>query len=141
MADFIEFTFADGTAVELQAFAPLRSPQTDQDGGHTPGFGDSRPVSAGRRVSVAAEGALRTLLAPLGPLLQQVHNSVSAVQDVPSEVSVSFGVRVSSDLKLGIVGAGGEATMTVTVQWQPGQGSGTAAGSPEGTAGAGEHEP
>jgi hypothetical protein len=140
VADFIQFTFADGTTVALQAFAPLPSPQADQDGSHVPGFGDSRPVSAGRRVAVAAEGALRTLLAPLAPLLQEVHDSVSAVRDTPSEISVSFGVRVTNDLKLGIVGAGGEATLTVAAHWRPTQGAGTVAVTPS-AAGTGAHVP
>lgn len=131
--DFVEFTFADGTAVALQAFAPLSTAKDGYaaDDEPVPGFGASRPVSVGSRVAVAAESTLRALLAPLAPLLQQVHDSVSAVPDKPSELSVSFGVRVSQDLKLGIVGAGGEATMTVTAQWrlaQPPEGTTAPAG-------------
>ncbi|MFF4827965.1 CU044_2847 family protein [Streptomyces sp. NPDC001312] len=133
MQDYVEFTFADGTAVALQAFAPLSAahdgPAAEDE--PVPGFGASRPVSVGSRVAVAAESTLRSLLAPLAPLLQQVHDSVSTVPDKPSELSVTFGVRVSQDLKLGIVGAGGEATMTVTAQWrltQPPEGTTTPAG-------------
>ncbi|WP_306316975.1 MULTISPECIES: CU044_2847 family protein [unclassified Streptomyces] len=125
MADFIELSFDDGTRLALQAFAPL--PRAAGDGGQgdgrgtdepVPGFGESRPVArGGGRMIAATEGALRTLLAPIVPVLQQVHDTVSTVPDPPHELSVSFGVRIGQDLKIGIVGAAAEATMTVAALW------------------------
>ncbi|MER6073623.1 CU044_2847 family protein [Streptomyces sp. NPDC001817] len=123
MADFVEFTFDDGTVLALQVFDALPSahagPQEEAVGQESvPGFGRSRPVARGARVVAAAEGALNALLAPLVPLLQRVHDTVAAVPDAPDELSVGFGVRVGSDLKLSIVGATGEATMTINANWR-----------------------
>jgi hypothetical protein len=118
MPDFIDFTFDDGTCLALQVFdLPPRSQENEGKGDAVPGFGGSRPVARGSRVVAATEGALTSLLAPLGPLLQSVHGTVMAVPNTPRELSVTFGLRVSHDLKLGIVGAGGEATMTVVATW------------------------
>ncbi|TLS42761.1 hypothetical protein FE633_29360 [Streptomyces montanus] len=122
MADFVEFAFDDGTLLALQVFAPLPASPAGPEGGPddaeaVPGFGRSRPVARGTRVVASAEGALSALLAPLVPLLQRVHDTVAAVPDAPDELSVSFGLRVSQDLKLGVVGAAGEATMTITANW------------------------
>ncbi|EPH45102.1 CU044_2847 family protein [Streptomyces aurantiacus] len=122
MTDFVEFAFDDGTLLALQVFAPLPAAlagtegETDDEGA-VPGFGTSRPVARGGRVMAATEGALGTLLAPLVPLLQRVHDTVATVPDAPDELSVSFGLRVSQDLKLGVVGATGEATMVITANW------------------------
>ncbi|WP_324789268.1 CU044_2847 family protein [Streptomyces sp. H51] len=138
MADFVEFAFADGTRLSLQAFAPpgnaSAAPQGEPDGegaDAVPGFGTSRPVARGARVVAAAEGALSAVLAPLVPMLQQVHDTVAAVPDAPDELSVSFGLRVSQDLKLAVVGTTGEASMTITANWllsAAAPGDGTAAG-------------
>lgn len=123
MADFVEFAFEDGTLLALQVFEPVQaSPsrtaeEAERDGEPVPGFGRSRPVARGARVMAATEGALSTLLAPLVPMLQNVHDTVAAVPDAPDELSVSFGLRVSQDLKLGVVGTTGEATMTITATW------------------------
>jgi hypothetical protein len=120
MADFVEFSFDDGTLLALQVFDPLPGGRDAQADGEeaVPGFGRSRPVARGARVVAAAEGALGALLAPLVPLLQRVHDTVTAVPNAPDELSVSFGLRVSQDLKLGVVGAAGEATMTITANWR-----------------------
>jgi Trypsin-co-occurring domain 1 len=122
MSDFVEFAFDDGTLLALQVFAPLPTAlaeaesETDDDGA-VPGFGTSRPVARGGRVMAATESALGALLAPLVPLLQRVHDTVVTTPDAPDELSVSFGLRVSQDLKLCVVGATGEATMTITANW------------------------
>ncbi|MER6735191.1 CU044_2847 family protein [Streptomyces puniciscabiei] len=82
------------------------------------GFGTVTPVSArrGRAAVVATEG-LRLMLSPLGPLLEEVHRSVTSVADPPQQLSVTFGIQVGQDLKLGIVGVNGHATMTVSATW------------------------
>jgi hypothetical protein len=94
---------------------------------------DDRPEGMGRAVPVAAgggavaslaAGALRGALKPLGPLLQEVHDSVRGVPDPPDELSVTFGVQVGQDLKLGIVGGNGQAHLTVTASWKPAPGGG-----------------
>lgn len=123
VADFVEFTFDDGTALALQVFDALPSARTGSreeadDQESVPGFGKSRPVARGSRVVAATEGALNALLAPLVPLLQRVHDTVAAVPDAPDELSVGFGLRVGADLKLSVVGATGEATMTITANWR-----------------------
>lgn len=83
------------------------------------GFGTVTPVSSrrGRAAVVATEG-LRTLLRPLGPLLEEVHRSVTSVPAPPQEISVQFGIQVGQDLKLGVVGVNGHATMTVSATWK-----------------------
>ncbi|GDY57539.1 hypothetical protein SVIO_081620 [Streptomyces violaceusniger] len=67
--------------------------------------------------ALAVEG-LQAVLRPLGPLLQEVHNAVSAAPNPPDEIQVQFGVQVGQDLKLGIVGANGQASMTISATWQ-----------------------
>ncbi|MER7939855.1 CU044_2847 family protein [Streptomyces sp. NPDC094473] len=116
MSDFMEFEFDDGSSLALQVF-PAATPAE----GSAPGFGTSVPVARGSRLGAVAGTALRGVLAPLVPLLQQVRDTAAAVPDPPDEISVSFGVRVGHDLKLGVVGVAGEATLTVTANWHLGQ--------------------
>ena len=88
------------------------------------GIAGAAPV--GRASAAAAEltsEALRFTLRPLGPLLQEVHDSVSAIKNPPQEISVEFGVQIGQDLKLGIVGARGHASLVVTASWQVAQDS------------------
>jgi hypothetical protein len=70
----------------------------------------------------------------LGPLLQEVHDAVTASPTPPREVNVTFGVELGQDLKLGIVSATGKAHLTVSATWQPG--AGTAPGGASGGSGA-----
>ncbi|GAB2701967.1 hypothetical protein GCM10010442_20110 [Kitasatospora kifunensis] len=79
------------------------------------GEGDSERQG---RVARVTQDALRASLSPLVPLLQQVHDTVALVPQRPHEVSVEFGVRFGSDLKLGIVGGNGEASMKISATWQ-----------------------
>ncbi len=108
-----------------------------------PGLGGATPV--GRRaeraaglVSTVTHEALRLALRPLVPLLQEVHNTVASVPDRPDEVSVDFGVRFGSDLKLGIVGNKAEANLNVSATWRltDGGGGAGAASQPHRPAGA-----
>ncbi|MFD3732662.1 CU044_2847 family protein [Streptomyces sp. NPDC058632] len=112
----------DGTPIRfLLAPAPVPGPVASAGGGDLPdGMGTAVPVAAGgRTVAGFAAGALRGTLKPLGPLLQEVHDAVTAVPDPPTEISVSFGVQVGQDLKFGIVGSTGQAHLTVTACWKP----------------------
>jgi Trypsin-co-occurring domain 1 len=113
---------ADGSArdaaPEPAAHAPAGQAPADHDGSDLPeGFAGGLPVARGGAAALAA-GTLRGVLRPLGPLLQEVHDAVSAARDRPEEMSVSFGVQIGQDLKLGIVGASGQASMTVSATWR-----------------------
>jgi hypothetical protein len=99
----------DGTAVRFEV--------SPGDTGELlpPGTDGLVPVAGGG----LATGTLRRALRPLGPLLQEVHDAVAAAPTPPQEVSVTFGVEVGHDLKLGIVGAAGKAHLTVSATWHP----------------------
>ncbi|MDW6059016.1 CU044_2847 family protein [Streptomyces sp. FXJ1.4098] len=89
-------------------------------------MGGVTPVGRGSRAAAAlATDALRTVLRPLGPLLQEVHDAVRAAPNPPHEINVQFGVQVGQDLKLGIVGANGQASLTVSATWQLSEEMGT----------------
>lgn len=126
MSTFLESEFEDGTPVRFLLAptpAPEQPPARDDD--LPEGMGRAVPVAAGGRASVAnlAAATLRGALKPLGPLLQEVHDAATAVPDPPSELSVTFGVQVGQDLKLGIVGGNGQAHLTVTASWKPSPGA------------------
>ncbi|MBW5422080.1 hypothetical protein GKQ77_10965 [Streptomyces sp. BG9H] len=118
--DYMEFTLDDGAQVRLELApagdAPASSgpPDADLPGG----ISGVTPVGRGARVGAAATDALRTVLSPLGPILQQVHDAVRGIPDPPDQISVDFGIQVGQDLRLGIVGANGQASMTVSATWQ-----------------------
>lgn len=59
------------------------------------------------------------MLRPIGLVLQEVQDSLSALDHPPQEVSVELGVQIGQDLKLGIVGANGQASMKVCATWRP----------------------
>ncbi|MFI6340467.1 CU044_2847 family protein [Streptomyces sp. NPDC050535] len=125
MSTTTESEFEDGTPIRFlltpaQAVtAPggvVPAPEADRP----EGMGKAVPVAAGGRTAVSfATGALRGALRPLGPLLEEVHNSVKSTPHPPDEVSVTFGVQVGQDLKFGIVGGNGQAHLTVTAAWKP----------------------
>ncbi|WP_406193145.1 hypothetical protein OH807_02235 [Kitasatospora sp. NBC_01560] len=133
MSDFIEFSFDDGSSVLLRTF-PVHAEQKAENEGDAggsalggdrlpPGLGGAQPVGGRReraaaRVSALTHNALRLALRPLVPLLQEVHHTVASVPDRPDEVTVDFGVQFGSDLKLGIVGAGGQSSLTVSATWK-----------------------
>jgi hypothetical protein len=118
--EFAEFRLADDTAVRLE-LAPVGQPlvaagETDD---LPEGFGDTIPVGRGSaRTAEWAAGTLSWALRPLGLLLQEVHDSLVTVSAPPQEVSVEFGVQIGQDLKLGIVGANGQASMKVSATWR-----------------------
>ncbi|CCB77540.1 MULTISPECIES: CU044_2847 family protein [Streptomycetaceae] len=116
MPQYAEIHLAPDTAVRLE-LAPVGEPPVTPD--LPAGIAGSAPVGHGSAgVAAFASDALRRALTPLGPLLQQVHDSVTATADPPSEITVQFGVQIGQDLKLGIVGAAGQASMTVSATWQ-----------------------
>ncbi|MBT1098347.1 CU044_2847 family protein [Streptomyces sp. Tu102] len=81
------------------------------------------PVSSGgSRVASIATDAFKATLRPLGPILQQVRDSIAGTDNPPEQVSVEFGVQIGQDLKLGIVNGSGQATMKITANWRLGGG-------------------
>ncbi|WP_143589865.1 CU044_2847 family protein [Streptomyces africanus] len=117
MGEYVEFTFDDGQAVLVEVFP---SPLADSAaGGATPGSAPLVPVASGSdgRVTRAARGALRQVLKPLVPVLQSVHDTVSAMEGRPQQLTVDLGVKVGNDLTLGIVANKGEASLTVSATW------------------------
>ncbi|MFD9903109.1 CU044_2847 family protein [Streptomyces sp. NPDC059063] len=119
--EYVEFTLDDGAQVRLELAGAGAAPGAPPPG--TPadlpgGISGMTPVGGGARVAAAATDALRTVLSPLGPVLQQVHDAVRTIPDPPGEITVGFGVQIGQDLRLGIVGAGGQASMTVSATWQ-----------------------
>jgi hypothetical protein len=124
MPESLEVEFA-GAVLRLELSdvgepAPAGGP-TEEDGDFRDlpeGFGTVTKVGRTRdRAAVLATEGLQAMLSPLGPLLQEVHRSVTSVPEPPQQLSVTFGVQVGQDLKLGIVGVNGHATMTVSATW------------------------
>ncbi|MFC9123252.1 CU044_2847 family protein [Streptomyces sp. NPDC057067] len=131
MPDHLELELA-GTAIRVELAgvgepAPALAPATpSEDAADLPeDFGAVIPVARGRRAAVLAQDVLHSALRPLGPLLEEVHTAVTATAHPPQELTVEFGIQIGQDLKLGIVGANGQATMTVSATWQN-QGTGDA---------------
>ncbi|MFI1955121.1 CU044_2847 family protein [Streptomyces xinghaiensis] len=123
MPDYLELELADGAAVRLELTGaggpPADAPERTGDRPDLPeGFGTPTPVARGGRTGRPAAEALRSVLRPLGPLLQEIHASIAGSADPPQEVTVEFGVQMGQDLKLGIVGVRGQSTMTVSATWR-----------------------
>lgn len=115
--EYTELALHDGTSVRLEV---ARVPRA---GG---GVGGVSPVGRGASGAAArATQAARAVLRPLGPLLQEVHDAVSTTPDPPQEITVQFGVQVGQDLKLGIVGANGHASLTISATWRTADAGGT----------------
>ncbi|MEU0841696.1 CU044_2847 family protein [Streptomyces sp. NPDC005962] len=113
-----EFSLDDGTTVR---FLIAGEGQPDLEEAHfADGIGPLVPVARrGHAVAAVAADVLRSTLKPLGPLVQEVHEAVSAGPTPPNEVAVTFGVQLGEDLKLGIVNGSGQAHLTVTATWKP----------------------
>ncbi|MFE6284994.1 CU044_2847 family protein [Streptomyces sp. NPDC057877] len=127
----------DGTPVRFLIAPATAAAARGSDDGLPEGMGRAVPVATGGTVVAGlAAGALRAALRPLAPLLTEVHHAATAVPEPPTELSVTFGVQIGQDLKLGIVGGNGQAHLTVTASWNP-TGGATAEGSPGGTTAAG----
>lgn len=114
MPEYLELDLA-GAALRVELADVGQPPES---GDLPPEFGVPGAVSAGGRVTALAADALRATLRPLGPLLDEVHASVSRAEHPPAEFTVDFGIEVGKDLKLGIAGVKGSATMTVSATWR-----------------------
>lgn len=123
--DYMEFTLDDGSRVRVELSAAGEGATPPEGGTDLPeGIAGVTPVGRGARVEALATEALRTVLSPLGPVLQQVHDSVRGIPDPPHEISVDFGIQIGQDLKIGIVGANGQASMTISAMWRLSRGTG-----------------
>jgi hypothetical protein len=116
MPEFVELTLEDGASIRLE-LAPTGEPMADGNTDLPEGFGGVDPVARGRAGELAVQ-SLRFALRPLGRLLQEVHDSVAGADDPPCELSVSFGLQIGQDLKLGVVNANGNASMNISATWQ-----------------------
>lgn len=116
----MELILDDGARVRVELTpvgGPRTAPAADDD--LPGGIGGSTPVGrGGERVAALATDTLAAVLRPLGPFLQQVHDSVRGIPDPPDSLDVGFGLQIGQDLKLGIVGVNGQASMTVSATWQ-----------------------
>ncbi|CAL9617554.1 hypothetical protein SUDANB132_05789 [Streptomyces sp. enrichment culture] len=117
MDDSQDFALSDGTTVHFLV-EPTGRPVSDAERAPD-GIGPLVPVARRRRGDATVAAALRTTLQPLGSLVQDVHDAVTTGATPPAEVSVTFGVQLGHDLKLGIVSGSGQAHLTVTATWTP----------------------
>jgi hypothetical protein len=126
--DYIEFALDDGAHVRLE-LSPVGEPPSSPphpahetpaaDGVDLPGgMSGGAPAGRGASIGALATDTLRTVLSPLGPVLQQVHDCVRGIADPPHEISVDFGIQIGQDLKMGIVGANGQASMVISATWR-----------------------
>ncbi|WP_208853313.1 hypothetical protein [Streptomyces albofaciens] len=84
--DYVEFPFGEATV--RVALAPVGEPAGGAGDADLPGgIGGVTPVGGGDRVRALASDALRAVLSPLGPVLQQVHDAVLATPDPPRELA------------------------------------------------------
>ncbi|MEU6665751.1 CU044_2847 family protein [Streptomyces sp. NPDC046727] len=121
-----DFALSDGTPVRFLLTPGPGAAPAPPDDDLPEGMGRAVPVGAGgRAVANFAAEALRGALRPIGPLLHEVHAAARAVPEPPTELTVTFGVQVGQDLKFGIVGAAGQAHLTVTASWKPAPDTGT----------------
>ncbi|PWI42257.1 CU044_2847 family protein [Streptomyces sp. ICBB 8177] len=124
MPRYAEIHFDENTRVRLE-LAPVRDPAQDHDAAasvppHAEGvLGSKIATRAGEVVATLEQDALEHVLRPLGPLLRTVHDAVAAGDDPPQQIAVQFGLQIGEDLALGVVGASGQATITVSATWLP----------------------
>ncbi|MFI1101854.1 CU044_2847 family protein [Streptomyces melanogenes] len=118
--DYMELILDDGARVRvgLTPVGEQRPTARGADDDLPGGIGGATPVGrGGERVAALATDTLAAVLRPLGPFLQQVHDSVRGIPNPPDSLDVGFGLQIGQDLRLGIVGAGGQASMTVSATW------------------------
>ncbi|WP_405681151.1 hypothetical protein OG239_00460 [Streptomyces sp. NBC_00868] len=112
------FHLDDGTTVRF--LLTNASPPASKNDAPADGLGPVVPVGRrGDAVAAIAADALRGTLRPLGTLVQEVHAAMTTVPTPPTEITVTFGIQLTQDLKLGIVNGNGQAHLTVTASWSP----------------------
>ncbi|MFD7506400.1 CU044_2847 family protein [Streptomyces sp. NPDC059850] len=121
MTEHREIPLADGTSVRLEIAPVGDAVLADAHGsvGGVGGVGGVTPVGRGTRAAAAlADAGLGVVLRGLGSVLQDVHDAVRSAPQPPQEFTVQFGVQVGQDLKLGIVGTNGHASLTISATWR-----------------------
>ncbi|GAA2588197.1 MULTISPECIES: CU044_2847 family protein [Streptomyces] len=126
MTQYAELLLDDSTVIRLE-LSPVGGPQAEgQESGPgeyeelPDGIQGSEPVGRLRDAArVLVGGTVRGVLSPLGPLLREVHATVTSVDDPPQEFSVEFGLQLGQDLKLGIVGVTSASSLKVSATWRP----------------------
>ncbi len=126
MTQYAELLLDDSTVIRLElspAGGPQAEGQESDPGGYEElpdGIQGSEPVGRLRDAArVLVGGTVRGVLSPLGPLLREVHATVTSVDDPPQEFSVEFGLQLGQDLKLGIVGVTSASSLKVSATWRP----------------------
>lgn len=124
MSDYVQFAFDDGTSVLIEVLPALVAGGEGQSRADDPTSVDlppsSRSVDAVSRVGDTVEKAGRTLaevLRPLIPVLDSVHQTVSKANQPPDEIAVEIGLKLSSELRLVLVGGTGETSLKVSAKW------------------------
>jgi hypothetical protein len=127
MTRYVEVELDSGRPVLLQVSGP--EPEPDAGDGPGPGGPSGLPDLPGGGAPIAPVGrrgrarvsaaALEEAVRPLGALLGVVDRAVRTAERTPEGIEVEFGIRFTQDLRLGIVGAGGEAALTVRASWRP----------------------
>ncbi|MEU1099727.1 CU044_2847 family protein [Streptomyces tibetensis] len=129
MTQYAELLLDDSTVIRLE-LSPVGEPPADGRAAGTEEQEEYEEVPDGMRSSepvgrfsdaarVLAGGTMRRALSPLGPLLREVHATVTSVNDPPREFSVEFGLQLGQDLKLGIVGVNSASSLKVSATWRP----------------------
>ncbi|GGS59954.1 CU044_2847 family protein [Streptomyces violaceus] len=132
MTQYAELLLDDSTVIRLE-LSPVGGPQAEgqesdpgvygEDGEYEElpdGIQGSEPIGRLRDAArVLVGGTVRGVLSPLGPLLREVHATVTSVDDPPQEFSVEFGLQLGQDLKLGIVGVNSASSLKVSATWRP----------------------
>ncbi|WDV53123.1 CU044_2847 family protein [Streptomyces coeruleorubidus] len=129
MTQYAELLLDDSTVIRLE-LSPVGGPQADGQEPDSEEYGEFEDVPDGMRgaepvgrlrdaARVLVGGTVRGALSPLGPLLREVHATVTSVDDPPQEFSVEFGLQLGQDLKLGIVGVNSASSLKVSATWRP----------------------
>lgn len=129
MTQYAELLLDDSTVIRLE-LSPVGGPQADGQEPDSGEYGEFEDVPDGMRgaepvgrlrdaARVLVGGTVRGALSPLGPLLREVHATVTSVDDPPQEFSVEFGLQLGQDLKLGIVGVNSASSLKVSATWRP----------------------
>lgn len=125
MTGFTEVVLDDGTSILLEVFDPTAAAAAGGKASVHPDLpdGSGEVVAVGRLGNAARATAetLREALQPLGGVLDLMHGAVLSASRPPEQVEVEFGIKLSKDLSLGIVSAGGEAVLTVRATWRTGR--------------------
>ncbi len=75
------------------------------------------PAGFGRKAIIAAPLTFEQAIAGLRPTVQVISEQFKGLADPPEEIEVSFGLKITGSVNAGIISAGGESQLTVTLRW------------------------